>query len=187
MATGQMHRHTRDPIRRQDYNFKHNIRSLRATDDAEIERLYPPPEWMQTRARRLWCDCIRSYEHGQFKRYNMPLLEQYILVYSNIQKLSRRLGWTSGLVKPTAIIDDKGVVTMVTKISEAYMLYRSLCVALRQLHVCLGMLPKNMMVTDTHDEEAVEAPYHDESRSGGPNRLRLIGGHKEVEIKEEVA
>lgn len=145
------------------------------TDD-ELCELFPPPAWMRENGRRMWCDCIRSYERGQFKRYNIPLLEQYVLVYFNLMKLTKRLGYTSGLVKPVAELDSEGSVVMETKPTKELELYSRLLTMIVKLHSALHMPPRPYIfaINGNDEEEVIDLEISQSSQ--GKDRLRLVGG-----------
>jgi hypothetical protein len=153
--------------------------------DNEICQLFPPPEWMRSTHLRMWCDCIRSYEKGQFKRYNMPMLEQYILVTFNIRKLMRRIGHTNGLTKEFPVQQEDGSIVMVTGINNANKLYTLLTRVQKALHETLHMPPRPYVFnrTDKDDELGVDLEIANASR-GGTDRLRLVGGRNREEDAE---
>ena len=166
---------------RQFASYDLNANSLKAVSDEDICKRFPPPDWMQAKTRRQWCDYIRGYENGQFKRYNMPTLEQYIIVQANLNKLTRRIGYTSGLVKPQAEIDDEGAAVMHTRIGEELRLYRMLVLLLSRLGNDLHMPPRPYLVAGRGNiDDDSETEMDDERDTGKPSRLRLIGGRKSV-------
>lgn len=169
---------------RQYVSHEINAQGLRTISDDELCRRYPPPEWMQKNARKMWCDCIRSYFPGQFKRGNMPMLEQYILLVMSIRKLTRRIGYTSGLVRQSAEIDDDGAVEMVSKITHEHRLYRSMLAMLSRVHADLHLVPRPYVFAGRGEVDDGTEDMHDdaETTAGQGARLDLIGGRKEAKV-----
>lgn len=165
---------------RQYASYASNANGLKITSNDELCRKFPPPEWMREKAVKMWCDTIRSYAEGQFKRGNMPILEHYCIVYLNLQKLMRRLGFTGGLVRQIPEFEGDQIV-MTTKISSELRLYKSLLLALMQLHNQLHLPPRPYLMS-THGsagnfETDAEVMQDNEQDTG---RMSLIGGRKEA-------
>lgn len=192
MAQPRM-RTAKTPMTRQNATHRLNANQLSTVKMAEILEAYPPPEWMGDKAQRLWANAIASYHPGQFKRYNLPMLEQYVLITMNINKLTRRIGYTTGLVKPTMILEDDGsTAKMETSASSEYKLYRSLILLLSRVCADLHMPPRPYVMMSSSESETLDETIRQEEDedeevgdNGRPvyrqgNRIKLLGGRQAV-------
>ena len=184
MAQARM-RTAKPPMTRQNATYHLNANKLSTVKLAEILKSYPPPEWMQTKAKRLWAQAINSYHPGQFKRYNLPMLEQYVVIITNINRLTRRLGPTTGLVKPLVRLGDDGEAELDTRITKEYQLYRSLILLLSRVMADLHMPPRPYVMMSSSKSETLDETIRDDLDQNdqpayrpGVDRMNLLGGRK---------
>jgi hypothetical protein len=184
MAQPRM-RTAKPPRTRQNASYKMNSNNLSLIQIDEILATYPPPKWMDDKAKLLWANAINSYHPGQFKRYNLAMLEQWVLITRNIDKLTHRLGHMDGLIKPINIIEEDGTIETITKVTKEYLLYRSLVLLLSRVELSLHMAPRPYVMMASAESETLDAELRDDLEDNRTsyipkNRNHLLGGRQTI-------